>query len=60
MEQDHGELSVHRTVGGTEDTVAETVEPRLWLGDLAQLDFKQQLFRTKLFWIRTMMVLVRT
>ena len=49
-----------RTVGDTEDTVAETVEPRLWLGDLAQLDFKQQLFRTKFFWIRTMMVLVRT
>ena len=60
MEHDNGGFQVDRTVGDTEDTVAETVEPRLWLGDLAQLDFKQQLFRTKFFWIRIMMVLVRT
>ena len=45
MEQDHGEFPVDRTVGGTEDTVAETVGSRLWLGNLVQLDFKQYLFR---------------
>ena len=49
MEHDNGGFQVDRTVGDTEDTVAEKVEPRLWLGDLAQLDFKQQLFRTKFF-----------
>ena len=45
MEQDHGEFPVDRTVGGTEDTVAETVGSRLWLGNLVQPDFKQYLFR---------------
>ena len=49
VEHDNGGFQVDRTVGDTEDTVAEKVEPRLWLGDLAQLDFKQQLFRTKFF-----------
>ena len=45
MEQDHGEFPVDRTVGGTEDTVAETVGSRLSLGNLVQPHFKQYLFR---------------
>ena len=45
MEQDHGGFPVDRTVGGTEDTVAETVGSRLWLGNLVQPDFQQYMFR---------------
>ena len=41
MEQDHGEFPVDRTVGGTEDTAAETVGSRLSLGNLVQPDLKQ-------------------
>ena len=33
------------TVGGTNDTVAETVGSRLWLGNLVQPNFKHYLFR---------------
>ena len=45
MEQDHGGFPVDRTVGGTEDTVAEREGFRLSLGNLVQPDFKQYLLR---------------
>ena len=45
MEQDHGIFPVDMTVCGTEDTVAETVGSRFWLGNRVQPDFKLYLFR---------------